>query len=88
MPSDQQEKALEELVPYFERYGWLIGGAWSKQHIDKENHYALRSTFSIRPHNSISLRPESQIQKLLDSFIIEAECKKQINGKRGVFIQS
>ncbi|CAB9526172.1 expressed unknown protein [Seminavis robusta] len=36
MTADQQVKALEELVPYFERYGWKIGGAWTKQHIEKE----------------------------------------------------
>ena len=36
IPEDQHEKALEELVPYFEKYGYLIGNAWTKKHIDDD----------------------------------------------------
>jgi hypothetical protein len=36
MTSAQQQKALEELFKFFERYGWMIGSEWTKQHIDKE----------------------------------------------------
>jgi Methyltransferase domain len=36
MPSVQQKNALEELFPFFERYGYMIGSEWTKLHIDKE----------------------------------------------------
>jgi len=36
MTEDQQQSALEELSPYFQRYGSLIGFQWSKQHLKEE----------------------------------------------------
>ena len=36
MSSEQQVKAMAELIPFFRRYGGMIGTAWTKQHIDKE----------------------------------------------------
>lgn len=36
IPEDQQVNALEELVPYFEKYGLMIGSAFTKNHIAED----------------------------------------------------